>query len=250
MLDAGLPVRAFFTARVGGHSAPPYASLNLAVHVGDRDDAVARNRAEVARRAGAPVTFLDAEHGIRVAEVTAPDPAPAPADVLVTRTPGVALAAIAADCVPVLLHDSATGAVAAAHAGREGVYAGVIDAAVAALLDMRPGRATRGVITAAIGPAICGRCYEVPAELRARVAARHPAAHAVTRAGTPSLDLPRAVEVRLGELGAEVIRHRSCTAEDPAYFSHRRDGVTGRFAGVVVCEGSGVSVPDGARRDA
>ncbi|WP_296667074.1 peptidoglycan editing factor PgeF [Demequina sp.] len=239
MIDAGLPVRAFFTTRRGGSSAPPYDSLNLATHVGDDPDAVALNRATVSAAVGGPVSFLHAEHGIGVAEVLEPGAEPPPADVLVTRVPGVAIAAIAADCVPILLHDAATGAVAAAHAGREGVYLGVVDAAVAALLDLRPQRA-HGDLSASIGPSICGRCYEVPADMRERVASRHPTARSETPSGTPALDLPRAVETRLGELGfADVVRHMACTAEEPSLFSHRRDGVTGRIAGVVMC---GVSV--------
>lgn len=243
MIDAGLPVRAFFTTRDGGVSAAPYDSLNLATHVGDSPACVARNRDVVAAAAGAPVSFLHAEHGATVVEVTQPGEDPAPGDILVTRTPGVALAAIAADCVPVLLHDAASGAVAAVHAGREGLYAGAIDAAVAALIDLGPRRRAPDTMTAAIGPSICGRCYEVPQDLQARVAGRHPTARAVTRAGTPSLDLARAIETRLGELGfLEVTRRRECTLETPTLFSHRRDGATGRIAGVIVCAGPGVSL--------
>lgn len=243
MIDAGLPVRAFFTTREGGVSAAPYASLNLATHVGDDPACVARNREAVSRHAGAPVSFLHAEHGIVVSEVTEPGEDPAPGDVLVTRVPGLAIAAIAADCVPVLMHDSLSGAVAAVHAGREGLFLGAIDAAVAALLELGPQRRPAGTLRAAIGPSICGACYEVPLEMRERVASRHPTARAVTRGGTPALDLARAIETRLGELGfRDVTRRPECTRETPALFSHRRDGVTGRIAGVIVCSGPGVSV--------
>ncbi|MFW2513530.1 peptidoglycan editing factor PgeF [Demequina sp. SO4-13] len=237
MIDAGLPIRAFFTTRDGGVSAPPYDSLNLAVHVGDEPHAVATNRARVADAAGAPVSYLTAAHGIAVARVDAPGQVPSTADALVTAVPGAAVAAIAADCVPVLILDEATGAVAAVHAGREGLFAGVIDAAIAEMLDLRRGRRAQGRMRASIGPAICGLCYEVPEDMRARVASRHPVAFASTRAGTPALDLPRAIETRLSDLGAErVVRSDECTAESSRLFSHRRDGVTGRFAGVAVCE--------------
>ncbi|WP_062203140.1 polyphenol oxidase family protein [Demequina salsinemoris] len=245
MLDAGLPVRAFFTDRRGGHSAAPYDSLNVALHVDDDPDAVARNRVVVSEAAGALVTFLEADHGIRVARIDEPTPRPPLADVLITATPGIALAAIAADCVPLLLHDPSTGAVAAVHSGREGLYRGVVDAAIAAMLDLRPGGAGAAGIRASIGPAICGACYEVPEDMRARVGERHPVAIASTSWGTPSLDIPRAIETRLTELGVgPVLRHRFCTLEDTRWFSHRRDGRTGRHAGVIVCEGPvGVSVP-------
>lgn len=237
MIDAGLRVRAFFTTRDGGVSEAPYASLNVADHVGDTPEAVARNRALVAERAGAPVTFLRARHGIRVARVHGFDNAPPGADALVTSVPGVALGAIAADCAPVLMHDEATGAVAAIHAGREGLFGGVIDAAIAELLDIRGGWRAPGELSASIGPTICGRCYEVPEDLRARVGSRHPSAMATTRQGTPALDISRAIEARLDQLGFDqIVRSRLCTAEEPDLFSHRRDGVTGRFAGVIVCE--------------
>ncbi|WP_084076734.1 polyphenol oxidase family protein [Demequina sp. NBRC 110057] len=235
MIDAGLPVRAFFTTRDGGASQDPYGSLNVAVHVGDDPAAVDDNRRRVSRAAGADVTFLTAEHGIRVAHISAPLASAPPADVLVTTTPGVALGTIAADCLPILLHDASTDAVAAVHVGRPGLFAGAIDAAWAALLDARAAEAGPHAIRAAIGPAICGRCYEVPEDLREEVARRHPAARAVTSWGTPALDLPRAAEARLGELGArEIVRIPVCTREDARLYSYRRDGVTGRHAGVIV----------------
>lgn len=240
VIDAALPVRAFFTTRDGGVSDAPYTSLNLAVHVGDHPSAVATNRARVSDMAGAPVSFLTAEHGVTVAYIDVPGAQPSAADALVTTVPGVALAAIAADCAPILLHDGATGAVAAVHAGREGLYEGVVDAAVAGLMSMRPAGADAAAtrqVSAAIGPTICGRCYEVPEHMRARVAGRHPSAFATTRAGTPGLDISRAIATRLEELGVgTVVRSDVCTAESESMFSHRRDGVTGRFAGVIVCE--------------
>ncbi|WP_430867014.1 polyphenol oxidase family protein [Demequina aurantiaca] len=237
--DAGLPVRAFFTDCSGGVSLPPFDSLNLADHVGDDPQAVLRNRKIVSERAGATVAFLRADHGIAVAHVRANARLPLPlADVLVASESGVALGAIGADCAPVLIHDAASGAVAAVHCGREGLYLGVIDAAVAAIIDLRGRNADSGLLTASIGPTICGRCYQVPAEMRERVAGRHRAARSTTRRGAPALDLPRAIESRLAELGfGEVVRSDICTMEDERYFSHRRDGLTGRHAGVIVCAG-------------
>jgi YfiH family protein len=243
VLDAGLPVRAFFTARDGGASTAPFDSLNLATHVGDDRALVELNRAVVEFDARAPVVFLNAEHGARVHFVDDASVEPPSADVLVTNVLGIALAAIAADCVPLLLHDAATGAVAAAHVGRQGLWVGAVDAAVAALLNLRPTSASRWLISASVGPAICGKCYEVPIGLRYEVAERHPVAASATAWFTPALDIPRAVETRLGELGVgQIIRHRYCTYEETMYFSHRREGITGRQAGVVVC---GVSLRGG-----
>ncbi|WP_062207897.1 polyphenol oxidase family protein [Demequina oxidasica] len=244
--DAGLPVTAFFTTRAEGVSLAPYESLNVADHVGDDAHAVQRNRRIVSERAGVPVAFLNAAHGIAVEHVTAQTQTLPLADVLVATDAGVALGAIAADCAPVLIHDGASGAVAAVHCGREGLYRGVIDAAIAAIFDLRGGWSDGALLTASIGPSICGRCYEVPLDMRERVASRHPAARASTRQGTAALDIPRAIESRLAEFGfGEIVRSAACTYEDELYFSHRREGVTGRQAGVIVCEG-----PTGSARGA
>lgn len=236
MIDAGLPVHAFFSMRDGGVSAAPFDSLNLADHLGDEPTAVARNRDTLAEAAGAPVSFVVAEHGLRVHHVSdAAAPVPV-ADILITDVPGIALAALAADCVPLLLHDAADGAVVAAHIGRRGLFAGAVDAAAAALLNLRPARSSRDLISASVGPAICGRCYEVPLDMRREMAGRHPAAVSTTRWATPALDIPRAIETRLDELGVgQVVRSAVCTFEDEHYFSHRRDDLTGRQGGVVVC---------------
>lgn len=238
-MDALLPVRAFFTDRNQGKSSAPFDRLNLAEHVGDDPVAVAANRAMVEANAGAPVVFMRPEHGAQVAVLGREylDGREAPtADVLVTSVQGLGLATLAADCVPLLIHDGISGAVAAAHVGREGLRKGVLDAAIAALGDMGKGSVGHDAITASIGPAICGQCYEVSADVQARLAGLHPAAIAKTSWVTPSLDLPRAVEVRLAQLGVgHVIRSSACTFEDESLFSYRRDHVTGRHSGVVVC---------------
>ena len=95
---------------------------------------------------------------------------------------------------------------AAAHVGREGLWAGAVDAAIAALLDLRQRRRAE-LISASVGPAICGKCYEVPLAMRLEVGERHPAAVSTTRWATPALDIPRAVETRLDELGVgDIVR--------------------------------------------
>lgn len=239
-MDARLPVRAFFTDRYDGVSAKPFDELNLAEGVGDDPSAVAVNRKVVEDRAGAPVVFMRPEHGAKVAVLGSQyldRREPPEADVLVTMVPGLALATLAADCIPLLIHDGLSGAVAAVHIGREGLRVGVVDAAVAALADIRGGWRYQEKMSASIGPSICGRCYEVSNEVRASVAERHPVATATTSWGSPSLDLPRAVAERLVQLGfTSVLRHRHCTFEDASLFSYRRDKVTGRQAGVVLCE--------------
>ena len=225
-------VVATFTDRSGGGSAPPYDTNNLALHVGDDPAVVAANRAQLS---AGPVVWMDQVHGARVEVVDGPlDGAVPGTDALVTATPGLTLAVLVADCVPVLLADGEAGVVAAVHAGRRGVQAGIAARALAAMqhLGARPDRTT-----AALGPAVCGSCYEVPAAMQEEVAADLPAARATTRTGTPGLDLRAGLRAQLDALGvARVEVSAVCTAESPDHYSYRRDGVTGRFAGLVRLE--------------
>ena len=150
-------------------------------------------------------------------------------DGLVTARSGVGLMVRAADCVPVLLADASAGVVAAAHAGRPGVAAGIVPATVEA---MRALGATD--IVAWVGPHVCGACYEVPEELRARVASVVPETWSVTSWGTPALDLGAGVAAQLAATGCTMVPVAGCTREDPRWPSFRRDGDgAGRFAGVV-----------------
>ena len=228
--------------RWGGVSTEPYAELNLAEHVADDPRHVGENRRRLAAALGlAPgsVTFMTQVHGREVAVVdgrAAPTGAPRPhprADALVTTGRGVALTVLVADCVPVLLAGrSEVGPVlAAAHAGRRGVALGVVGATVEAMARLG---APPGSVSARVGPAVCARCYEVPAAMADELAAAVPSARATSSTGTSALDLPAAVAAQLQDAGVtEVAVDHTCTAEDPSLYSHRRDGVTGRFAGVV-----------------
>ncbi|MEV7126372.1 peptidoglycan editing factor PgeF [Streptomyces sp. NPDC093260] len=225
-----------FTDRWGGVSAVPYEELNLGGAVGDDPAAVRANRELAARSLGldpARVVWMNQVHGDDIAVVDGPwttDPTP-PVDGLVTAVRGLALAVLTADCVPVLLADPVAGVVAAAHAGRPGMVKGVVPAAVEAMrsLGAEPAR-----IVARTGPAVCGRCYEVPEAMRAEVAAVEPAAHAETSWGTPALDVGAGVHAQLERLGVHD-RERSpvCTRESADHFSYRRDRTTGRLAGYV-----------------
>jgi copper oxidase (laccase) domain-containing protein len=93
-------------------------------------------------------------------------------------------------------------------------------------------------VTALLGPAVCGECYEVPEAMQADVARVAPAAAVRTRRGTPGLDLRAGLDERLRAAGIpEVVHDPRCTMEDPTLFSHRRDGTTGRQAGLVWLDG-------------
>jgi polyphenol oxidase len=174
----------------------------------------------------AVVDASDAGRGLR-----SPHDAVPGVDALVTADPSVALVVLTADCVPVLLSVPG-GGVAAAHAGRAGVAAGVVPAAVATLLGVTGADAAD--VRALVGPAVGGCCYEVPARLRAAVADRTPEAHAATRWGTPSLDLPAAVAAQLRDCGVTAVDRSAwaCTVCDPdLWFSHRATTADGAPAG-------------------
>jgi YfiH family protein len=165
-------------------------------------------------------------HGNRVViveEVTDEDPT---ADVLVTGIPGISLAVQVADCIPLLLHSDE--AVAAVHVGRKGLVNGVALAALDVMREMGSKE-----ISAIIGPSICGRCYEVSQEIHDEVIALHPSARAVTTQGTPALDLTAALMVVLESAGVAIQDESRCTVEDGSLYSYRRDGVTGRQAGII-----------------
>jgi len=227
--------RRVVTDRRGGRSVSPYDTFNLGDHVGDDPAAVAANRARLARELGVPenrLVWMSQVHGTGVAVVDGPQAGPLPdTDAVVTATPGLVLGVLAADCVPVLLADHVTGVVAAVHAGREGVRRGVLPAALSAMASL--GARARHV-SALLGPAVCGSCYEVPEDMQADVARVAPAAAVRTRRGTPGLDLRAGLEEMLRRAGVtEVVHDPRCTVEDRTLFSHRRDGVTGRQAGIV-----------------
>jgi hypothetical protein len=227
--------RRVVTDRRGGRSRAPYDSFNLGDHVGDDPADVAANRSRVARELGVGedrLVWMNQVHGSGVAVVDSPQDGPlADTDALVSSTPGLVLGVLAADCVPVLLTDPVAGVVAAVHAGREGLRRGVLPATLSAMASL--GARARHV-TALLGPAVCGACYEVPQAMQAEVAAVAPAAAVRTRRGTAGLDLRAGLAEILGRAGVtEVVQDPRCTVEDPQLFSHRRDGVTGRQAGLV-----------------
>ena len=227
--------RRVVTDRRGGRSVSPYDSFNLGDHVGDDPAAVAANRSRVAREldvAEDRLVWMSQVHGTAVAIVDGPQDGPVPGtDALVTATRGLVLCVLVADCVPVLLADSVAGVVAAVHAGREGLRQGVLPAALSAMASL--GARARNV-TALLGPAVCGLDYEVPEAMQAEVARVAPEAAVATRRGTAGLDLRAGVEAILRRAGIpEVVQDPRCTVEDPLLFSHRRNGVTGRQAGLV-----------------
>jgi purine-nucleoside/S-methyl-5'-thioadenosine phosphorylase / adenosine deaminase len=209
--------------------------LNLGLSVGGDEAAVHRNRDLVLQAIGpeaARLFFLRQVHGTTVVKAWAGADHPAPTgDAVFTDMPGVALGVLIADCAPVLVTDPAAGLIGAAHAGRLGLAAGVVPALIT---EMTRAGADPAAMGAVIGPAICGQCYEVPAAMRAQVDRSAPRSACLTRSGTPGLDLRAGIRSQLERAGVgRIADDPRCTAESGELFSYRRDGTTGRFAGLI-----------------
>ncbi|WP_196717509.1 polyphenol oxidase family protein [Actinomyces trachealis] len=235
-VSLGPIARGWFTTR--GGRAPvspgsPYWGMNLAGHVGDDPERVRRNRVELAQDIGLAPEQVAWMRQIHSATVSHPQSEGEPtADALVVdgRTDAAkAVGVLVADCVPLLLADARLPLIAAVHAGRRGMLDGVVGAAVAELR-----RLGAKELCAAIGPSICGSCYEVPAQMCEESVAIEPACGATTSWGTPAVDVAAGVRAQLARLQVHLVKAPQwCTLEDERFFSFRREGATGRLAGVV-----------------
>ncbi|MGB5104710.1 MAG: peptidoglycan editing factor PgeF [Steroidobacteraceae bacterium] len=224
-------VRVLTTLRTGGVSAGPYASLNLAAHVGDRPEAVAENRNRLQAAAGLPgePLWLEQVHGVDVLVHEGRMPAERGADASVAFERGRVCVVMTADCLPVVLADRAGTRVGVAHAGWRGLLAGVLEATVARLgckpQDLR----------AWLGPAIGAAAFEVGGEVReayARRSAILTGAFALNSRGRYQADIYGLARTVLAEAGViSVYGAGWCTHADAnRFFSYRRDGKTGRMA--------------------
>ena len=227
-------VRALVTTREGGVSAGPFASMNLAAHVGDDPAAVVENRRRLRAQIPAEPVWLTQVHGVRVVDVASAFHG-AEADAAVAREPGAACAVLTADCLPLLLCDEAGAAVAAAHAGWRGLAGGVIEATVRAM-GVAPER-----LLAYLGPAIGPQAFEVGPEVREAFVSHSPAAAAAFSPKTEGkwlADLHRLATQRLGALGVVRVFGGGCCSyhEAERFYSYRRDKVTGRMASLIWME--------------
>ena len=229
-------VRAAFTLRTGGVSLPPYDSLNVGAHVGDRPEAVAENRRRMRRALELPAepAWLEQIHGREVADL---DRAALPqrADASLTRAAGRVCVVQVADCLPVLLAARSGAAVAAAHCGWRGLANGVLEATVSAL------GVPAGELHAWLGPAIGPGAFEVGPEVRAAFLlqdARAESAFAGNSQGRWQCDLFELARQRLARLGVTAVSGGgvSTHADPERFFSYRRDGRSGRMAALIWLE--------------
>ncbi len=207
---------------------------NLALHAGEPEESVHGRRRGLERTIGAEdrtLVFMQQTHSATVTEVLPGNTSGAQAaDAVMSiggRTP---LAVMVADCLPVLIAGQTAGgwATAAVHAGRVGLFGGILANAVD---QLRAAGAQH--LQAWIGPSICGKCYEVPRSMRDEGAAVLSRSAATTRAGTPSLDLPAGAREQLERLEVEAEATGICTLEDPRVYSYRGGANRDRFAGVI-----------------
>lgn len=226
-----------FTTRRGGVSRGPFESLNLGRAVGDDPASVERNWALLRQATGLAFASARQVHGTGVLRARQPSPIPSTdADAVISDRPGLGACVSVADCVPILLADPRSGAVAAVHAGWRGTLAGAAAHAVEALV--RECGARPGDLLAAIGPSIGPCCYEVSQDLATRFRDQLGPVAGNPRGRQSRVDLWLANASILRQAGllrerVEVLGH--CTACDPErFFSHRRDiGRTGRMVGFV-----------------
>lgn len=224
-------IGAFVTTREGGVSLGPYASLNLAAHVGDDEANVRENRRRLRGRLPAEPLWLDQVHGNRCVRAECSQPG-VRADAALARRPATVCAVMTADCLPVLLCDSGGSVVAAAHCGWRGLAAGILESALAGM-EVEPES-----VLAYLGPAIGPASFEVGAQVRDAFVAREPGAASAFRAAAPGkwlADLYQLARQRLAAAGVVQVFGGGCDTytDDKRFFSYRRSGRTGRMVAVI-----------------
>lgn len=225
---------------------------NVGLHVGDQESLVRDRRRALAVTLGREIVWMDQTHSTRVDLIVRGESAPtlaASGEALARPATGEwgpvdadgiivdardwqgapALAVQTADCLPVVFSAASGQIVAAVHAGRRGLLGGILEETARRIRSL-----DAGPIDALIGPAICGRCYEVPADMADESEVLMPGIRSVTSWGTPALDLPRAAASSLAARGVRVAIDERCTLEDADLFSYRADSSCGRQALIIV----------------
>jgi YfiH family protein len=225
-------VHAAVTTRAGGFSQPPYASFNLATHVGDDVVAVERNRQLLRQALQLPQEprWLEQVHGVQV--VDAGCESVCQADAAYTDQPGQVCVVLTADCLPVFIADRNGTEVAVAHAGWKGLQAGVIEAT----LDKF--RTDAADLCVWLGPAIGPAAFEVGAEVVEAFVSQQAEAQAAFQSNGADkwlADIYQLARLRLQRCGVGFITGGEfCTVSDQQrFYSYRRDGVTGRMASLI-----------------
>ncbi|MDO5722059.1 MAG: polyphenol oxidase family protein [Actinomycetaceae bacterium] len=238
------PARIGFT-RSQPHPAGAYQRPNFGLATGDEISAVQQDRKDLSQRVGKPLIWLEQYHSRQVEVLTGKELTQTTlrtdieqgrnalrADALIVSAQ-VGVAIQVADCVPVLIAEESGHWRCGIHAGRAGLEAGIIGATVERFQGLGVGPHQ---LQAAVGPHICGRCYEVDETTYARCVSKHPVMAGKTSWGTLALDQTRAALKQLQEAGVKVaVKDLACTYETPNLHSYRRQGNTsGRNAAWII----------------
>jgi hypothetical protein len=225
-------IKACCTTRRGGVSAGPFDSLNLGMHVGDREADVMQNRRRLRTQLALPgePEWINQTHGVGV--VTLEHDCSRDADAAITREPGRVAVVMTADCLPILLCSRDASEVAALHAGWRGLRAGIIQSTLAAM------QSPSTQLLAWIGPGISQACFEVGDEVYAAFVDADSTAASCFSANRPGhwlCDLAGIAAALMYELDvAQVVRSPHCSyRDDGLFYSYRREGVTGRMASMI-----------------
>ncbi|MCW1753718.1 peptidoglycan editing factor PgeF [Rhizobium acaciae] len=225
---AGATIRHGYFTRAGGVSEGLYRGLNVGLGSSDERDKVLENRRRVAAWFGLPVERLATVHQVHSPDVVVVgadyDGARPDADAMVTRTPGIALGVLAADCGPILFADPDNRVIGAAHAGWKGALTGVLENTIASMEALGADRAR---IVACLGPSISQASYEVGPEFVERFVAENPEDERFfvpsATAGHAMFDLPALTVDRLTKAGVRAESLGLCTYPDnERFFSYRR----------------------------
>ncbi|MDH5691652.1 MAG: peptidoglycan editing factor PgeF [Gammaproteobacteria bacterium] len=233
---APLNIRALSTTRFGGVSEGPYASFNLAQHVGDSAEHVSKNRQILMRQAEMPAEplWLKQVHGTEVVNFAGSPAGEICADASITSQPGQVLTVMTADCLPLLICDAEGSHIAAVHAGWRGLLAGIIENTLDKLIESGAKR-----LIAWMGPAIGPESFEVGAEVRDQFGAHDARSDKAFRPaadeGKYLADLYQLARLRMEDYAnVDVYGGDFCTyTESERFFSYRRDGETGRMASCI-----------------
>ena len=239
--EAPSVVRSLVSTRQGGVSQAPYASLNLADHVGDISANVIANRALLRKHLPQEPIWLNQVHGTLVSTPNARLPQ---ADAMISNIPNEVLAIMTADCLPVLFTNNTGTVIGAAHAGWRGLSAGVLENTVKAMRLLENGSVDSHIL-AWIGPAIGPQAFEVGQDVveaftDAGVIYPQEAFSPIThQPGKYLADIYLLARSRLEAVGVEFIYGGEfCTVtQADQFFSYRRDGITGRFASLIWIDG-------------
>ena len=235
-------VDAYFTTRHGGISQPPYNALNLAFHVGDKDEDVLENHrilGEMLHYDFNKLIHMNQIHSdiIAVVDSTMNFRSPPQCDALITNNVEIPLMVMSADCTPVLIYDPVNHAVGVVHAGRAGALNGILPKTIDAMETRF--NTPLSHLQIVLGPAIHGCCYEINENIATEVKEKGFEDALVYQNETVFLDVNTILYIQLRAMGIasdQIETASECTAcHSDTYFSYRADHQhTGRIAGVIV----------------